>query len=240
MRTFFAILAAAAMFAAYAGEAEVRRMLQEQLRGEAIVSIEKTPWGDLYEVVIQGGDGPQIFYVDGAAQVIIAGQAMDAKSGRNFTEERRRELGKVKWEALPFHWAITSKRGNGRRKIAILSDPNCPYCKRLEEDLAKLSDITVHILPYAVISPKSARQAKSVWCSGDRVKAWNDLMLRGIEPQAAADCDTPIEELVAFGRRLGASSTPTWFLENGERYSGALPLPEVTRLLERASPLKRR
>jgi thiol:disulfide interchange protein DsbC len=54
----------------------------------------------------------------------------------------------VKWEELPLQWAITSSRGNGRRKIAILSDPNCAYCRRLEEDLAKLDDITIHILPY--------------------------------------------------------------------------------------------
>ena len=45
--------------------------------------------------------------------------------------------------------------------------------------------------------------------------------------------------LVALGRKLGANSTPTWFLENGERYQGALPLAEVTRLLDAASPPKR-
>jgi hypothetical protein len=37
-------------------------------------------------------------------------------------------------------------------------------------------------------------------------------------------------------RKLGANSTPTWFLENGERYSGALPLEDVRRLLDAASP----
>src|SRR5439155_1069662 len=136
--------------------------------------------------------------------------------GRNLTEERQRKLTAVKWDSLPFQWAITTVRGGGRRKIAILSDPNCPYCKRLEEDLAKLDDITVHILPYAVVKPDSVRQAKAVWCSKDRAKAWSDLMFRRIEPQAAPDCDTPIEKLAEFGRRMGANSTPTWFLENGK------------------------
>jgi len=197
--------------------------------------VQKAPFADLYEVVVRGPDGLQVFYVDSRATVIIAGQAIDAKTGRNLTEERQRELSKVKWESLPFQWAITSKRGTGRRKIAILSDPNCPYCKRFEEDLAKLDDITVHIFPYAVISPQSVRQAKSVWCSKDRVKAWNDLMFRRIEPQAAPDCDTPVEKLVEFGRKLGVNSTPTWFIETGERYSGALPLEDVRKLLDQAS-----
>jgi len=225
---------------AFADEAAVRRMVQEKLRGGGqIESVQKAPFAELYEVVIRAPDGAQVYYVDSKATVIIAGQAIDAKSGRNLTEERQRALNRVKWESLPFDWAITSKRGTGRRKIAILSDPNCPYCKRFEEDLAKLDDITVHIFPYAVISPQSVSQAKSVWCSKDRVKAWNDLMFRRIEPQAAPDCDTPVEKLIEYGRKLGATSTPTWFLETGERHSGALALEDVRRLLDQASPAKR-
>jgi thiol:disulfide interchange protein DsbC len=227
-------------FAAFADEAAVRRMVQEKLpSGGQIESVQKAPFADLYEVVIRGPDGLQVYYVDSKATVIIAGQAIDAKTGRNLTEERQRELSKVKWDLLPFQWAITNKRGTGRRKIAVLSDPNCPYCKRFEEHLAKLDDITVHIFPFAVISPQSIRQAKSVWCSKDRVKAWNDLMFRRIEPPAAPDCDTPVEKLIELGRKLGANSTPTWFLETGERHSGAMPLEQVRKLLDQASAARR-
>lgn len=235
----FMLLGAGA--AALADEAAVRRMLEDRLPGESRVeSVRKAAFGDLYEAIVRGPQGSQILYVDRAASVIVVGQVLDAKSGRNLTEERQRELNRVQWESLPLQWAITSVRGSGRRKIAILSDPNCPFCKRFEEDLAKLDDITVHILPYAVIKPESVRQAKAVWCSKDRVRAWNDLMFRRIEPKAPAECDNPIEKLIEYGRRVGANSTPTWFLENGERYSGALPLEETRRLLDAASPARRR
>lgn len=227
-------------FAVPADEAAIRRMIQDKLRGGGqIESVQKAPFADLYEVVVRAPDGPLVYYVDSRATVIFAGQVIDAKTGRNLTEERQRKLSAVKWESLPFQWALTSVRGTGRRKIAILSDPNCPYCKRFEEDLAKLDDITVHILPWAVVKPESVRQATAVWCSKDRVKAWNDLMFRRIEPQGPTDCDNPIEKLIAFGKRLGANSTPTWFLETGERYSGAMPLEEVRKLLDEASPAKR-
>ncbi len=226
--------------AAIADEAAVRRMMEAKLAaGGRVESVARMPGAGLFEVVIRGADGPQIFYVDERASVLVVGQAFDARSGRNLTEERMRKLSAIRWDALPFQWAITDRRGNGRRKIAIFSDPNCPYCKRFEEDLAKLDDITVHIFPYAVIKPESVRQAKAVWCSKDRVKAWNDLMFRRIEPAAAPDCDTPVEKLVEYGRGVGASSTPTWFLETGERYSGALPLDRVRALLDAASPAKR-
>ena len=234
-----AVLALAAT-AAGADEAAVRRMIQQRLGGiERIESVQKMPWGGLYEVVVRGADGPQIFYVDEAASVFIAGRVFDARTGRNLSEERERQLTAIAWDKLPWQWAITSKRGTGRRHIAILSDPNCPYCKRLEEDLAKLDDITTHIFPYAVIKPDSVRQAKAVWCSKDRVKAWDDLMFRRIEPRASTDCDDPIEKLIEFGRSVGARSTPTWFLENGERYSGAMPFEKVRALLDAAAAKKR-
>lgn len=234
-----ALLACTAL--AFADEAAVRRMVEDKLRGTGqLEGVQKMPFGDLYEVIVRTPEGPRVYYVDSAATVIIAGKVFDAKTGRDLTEERERKLNAVKWESLPLQWAITSVRGTGRRKIAILSDPNCPYCKRLEEDLAKLDDITIHILPYAIIRPESVRQAKAAWCSKDRAKAWNDLMFRRIEPLVASDCDTPVEKLVQYGRSIGANSTPTWFLETGERYSGALPLEQVRRLLDEASPAKRR
>ena len=233
-----ALLAAA--FAAAADEAAVRRMMQDKFRGGGqLESVQKAPFADLFEVVLRTPDGLQIFYVNSRATVIITGSVIDAKSGRNLTEERQRKLEAIKWESLPLQWAITTLRGSGRRKIAILSDPNCSYCKRLEEDLAKLDDITVHILPYAILSPASVRQAKAVWCSKDRARAWDDLMFRRIEPRPERDCETPVEQLQDYGRRIGARATPTWFLESGERFSGALPLEEVRGLLDEASPGKR-
>jgi thiol:disulfide interchange protein DsbC len=230
------VLAAAA---AKADEAAVRRLIQSRIGDEArIENVTHVGGSSLYEVTIRGPKGPQLFYVDERARVIVVGQVLDGRTGRNLTEERLRQLNAVDWATLPFADAITTKRGGGRRKIAVFSDPNCPYCKRFEKDLAKLDDITVHIFLYPVIRPESVTLTKSVWCSRDRAKAWNDLMLRDIEPTAAPDCETPVEKLVALGRRLGANSTPTWFVETGERYSGAIPLEETRRILDEASRAK--
>jgi len=220
-------------------EQTIRRALAPKLGEAKIVSVQKLPMGGLYEVVVLRESGHLVLYTDASAQYLLNGSLMDLRSGRDLTEERLRKLTAIEWKELPFQWAITMTRGSGRRQIAVLSDPNCPYCKRFEEDLARLDDVTVHIFPYAIIRPESVRQSKAVWCSKDRVKAWNDLMFRRIEPQAAPDCDTPVEKLIEYGRRLGATATPTWFLTNGERHSGALPLEEVRRLLDEASPAKR-
>ena len=225
--------------AAAANEDAVRRLIQTRIGERAkIEQVTRVTGSSLYEVTLRGPNGPQLFYVDERARVIVVGSVIDGRTGANLTEERLRKLNAIDWGSLPFADAVTTTRGNGRRKIAVFSDPNCPYCKRFEKDLAKLDDITIHIFLFPVIRPESVTLTKSVWCSSDRAKAWNDLMLRDIAPTASPDCATPVEKLVALGRELGASSTPTWFVQTGERYTGAIPLEDTRRILDEASRAK--
>jgi len=226
--------------AAVADEDAVRRLIQTRVGERAkIEQIAHITGSSLYEVTLRGPDGPQLFYVDERARVIVVGTVIDGRTGANLTEERLRKLNAIDWTSLPFADAVTTRRGGGRRKIAVFSDPNCPYCKRFEKDLAKLDDITIHIFLFPVIRPESVALTKSVWCSRDRAKAWNDLMLRDIAPTASPDCATPVEKILALGRELGANSTPTWFVETGERYTGAISLEDTRRILDDASRARR-
>ena len=220
--------------AAPADEQTIRQVFRTKLPSTQILDVKKLRYGELYEVSVQGDKGYAVFYTDALGQVMLVGNLIETRTDRNLTEERVRKLSAIDWNKLPFQWAITTRRGDGRRQIAILSDPNCPFCQKFERDLSTLDNITIHIFPWAVVKPESVHQARSVWCSKDRVKAWNDLMLKRIEPTAPADCENPIEELVVLGKRLGATSTPTWFLPDGEKYVGAQPMSTVVPLLDAA------
>lgn len=220
---------------AQADEQVIRRVIGGKLSGGTIVSVQKLSRGELYEVRAEGERGTELLYTDAAAQIVVLGEVFDAATGANLTEARLRELSATVWNSLPFEWALTAKRGSGRRQIAIFSDPNCPYCQRFERDLAHVGDITVHIFMYP-LKRESVRQTKAVWCSPDRLRAWNDLMLKRTVPAAEPDCENPIDALLALGRRLGANATPTWFLPDGKRYVGAMRMEDVIPLLNAASP----
>jgi thiol:disulfide interchange protein DsbC len=215
-----------------ADEQAIRQALRSRIPSAEVLSVQKLPYAGLYEVAVRRENETAIYYSDALGQVMIVGNLIDMRTDRNLTEERLRKLSAIDWNQLPIHWAVTTRRGDGRRQIAIFSDPNCPFCQKFEKDLAAVDNITVHIFMWPVIKVESVRQTKSVWCSKDRVKAWNDLMLKRVEPTAPTDCENPIDELVALGRRLGATSTPTWFLPNGEKYVGAQPMSMVLPLLD--------
>jgi len=207
-------------------EAIIKRTLEGRLGGVKVDAVAKTPYLGLYEVRLDN----EILYTDEKMNYIFSGNIIDGKSMQNLTEKRLRDLSAIKWENLPLDAAVKTVRGNGKRMLAVFSDPNCPYCKRFEKDLANVDDITIYTFLYPILSEDSNVKAKAVWCSADRSKAWSALMLNGTVP-AAARCDTPIEKNLEFARKYRITGTPTLVFANGERVPGAIPQAQLEKLL---------
>lgn len=225
--------------AAFGDEAVIRRALQPKLGSAKIEGIQPTPIDGLFEVRIRSEEGFEIVYVDRTGTHVIqtdgrnAGHIIDIKNNRNVTDERLRKLSAIKFEALPLDQAVKVQRGNGRRVLAMFSDPYCPYCQQFEKGLLQITDITVYVFMYPVIRPQNADHSKAVWCSPDRSKAWLDLALEHKRPAAASECDNPVDKNLALGRSLRVNSTPTLILANGERIAGGLPPAALQDLLDK-------
>jgi thiol:disulfide interchange protein DsbC len=123
-------------------------------------------------------------------------------------------------------------KGDGSRKLALFSDPDCPFCKRIEQEFLNLDNVTIYTFLYPIdqLHPVAAQKARAVWCAPDRAKAWTELMLRNVQPKAAK-CDTPVEKIVAFSEKLKIFGTPTLFLSDGQRIPGMVPAAQLDQLL---------
>ena len=225
-----AVLLATFAAGAAADEAQIRKVVNEKL-GVKVEGVQPGPLG-LYEVRYKSQGGMRIVYTDANATHIIVGKIYEAASERDLTEERTRKLNAIKFESLPLDQAIKLQRGNGKRVMAMFSDPYCPYCKSFEQTLQQIDDVTIYVFMFPVIHPELADQSKSVWCSPDRAKAWLDVALRGKVPSAPATCPNPVEKNLQLGRTIGVNSTPTLILASGERVSGALGKSDLPDLLE--------
>nr|MBL8411437.1 DsbC family protein [Dechloromonas sp.] len=211
-----------------ANEAEIKKGMEAKL-GTRVESVVKSGYLGLYEVYADGN----IFYTDEKmTAIMVNAQMIDAKTMKNVTEERVRKLTAIKFSDLPLERAIKSVRGDGKRVLATFEDPNCGYCKRLAKDLLKLDNVTIYTFLYPILSEDSVRKSKQIWCSADRVKAWNDWMVDGKAPAGKEDCDTTaVSKNQEFGRKLNISGTPTIFFGDGERVPGAVPLARIEQKL---------
>lgn len=233
LKKFACLFLIASALHVHAQENVIRKNLPERLPNlPSIDEISKTPMSGLFEVRI----GSDVFYTDAQANFILQGSLFDVRQRRNLTEERVEKLSAIPFEQLPLKNAFTQVHGNGKRKLVVFADPNCGYCKRFEKDLQNLQDVTIYHLLYPILGEDSKAKSRNIWCAKDRVKTWNDWMLRGVTPPAT-QCDTAaVDANVEFGKKHRISGTPTLILTDGSRIAGAVPATQVDKMLNDITP----
>jgi len=234
LRNALLILLSALCVSAFAQEAAIRKNLAERLPNlPAIDEVSKTPIEGLFEVRVNQTD---IFYTDAQGNYLIQGSLIDTRARVDLTEQRLQKLTAIAFKDLPLKDAFTIVRGNGKRQMAIFSDPNCGFCKRFERDLLKINDVTVHLFLYPILGADSVTKSRHIWCAKDKEKAYMDWMLNNVTP-TAANCDTTaIDRNVAFGRQQRINGTPASFFVDGTRVPGAVGVEQIARKLAEAKP----
>ena len=148
-------------------KARLEKIYESQ--GLKVISVSETPIQGIYEVVVSG---KQIIYTDAKGDYMFVGDLIDVNTRKSLTDERAADLNKIDFATLPLDKAIKEVRGNGKLKVAVFSDPDCPYCKRLEHEFEKMTDITIYnfMMPIPSLHPDAARKAKSCGVSPTRPK----------------------------------------------------------------------
>ena len=213
---------------ALADEAAIRRALEGKV-GSPIEHVVKTAYPGFYEVYFN----KQLAYTNEDGSFLIVGHLVDIKSGQNLTQQRLRKLTAIAFSSLPLDLAIRTVHGKGTRALAVFSDPLCPFCKNLEKELAKVSDVTIYtfLMPLEQLHPGATQMAQAIWCAPDRAKAWQFFMDRAEQP-AARKCDDPVARLVELGDKYGFNSTPTLVFADGAVVGRALSVAQIERLMK--------
>lgn len=209
-----------------ADEAKVLAAFKKKYPSTQISSLTKSEVDGLYEVTM----GTNVAYTDTSIKYLIFGHVFDMTTQTDLTQARIDERSKIDFSALPFEKAIKVVKGDGARVFAVFTDPDCPYCKRLDETLDKDVDnytMYVFMFPIAGLHPDAESHSNAIWCAKDRVIAWHDYMLAGKIPEGKADCVTPIKDVITLGQGFGVQGTPTLFRVDGARVPGALAGPQL-------------
>lgn len=230
-RALLLALMSAAIGAAQADEAAVRKLVQGKFPQAKLESVTKTPYGGLYEVYMDG----VIHYTDEKMTFFLVGQLIDPRTSANVTEQRMRKLKALNLKDLPPpEMAIVRVKGDGRRRLIVFSDPQCPYCRRLEQELRKLTNVTIYLFPYPLEArfPGSTELSKAIWCAPDKARAWDEWMLKGVKPSAKGSCATPFADLDRIGGKLGIELTPTLvFADGAPMVGGEATAADIDRLM---------
>lgn len=223
--------------------------------GTQFTRVSRTPIPDIYEVWM----GANMALVSRRSlRYLVFGRLFDTATMTDLTapklaQAQRLRTGPTRREGnpepspaiplaqLPLADAIQTVRGDGSRSLVVFSDPACPYCKRLESELDKLGNVTIHtfLVPFQGIALPVA-----IWCAQDRQQAWRRYMVDGDRSMlasdaaslSAADCPHPLERNLALAQRMNVRGTPTLFYADGTRTDGAMDATDIESRLAAARP----
>jgi thiol:disulfide interchange protein DsbC len=220
-------------------EAAIARLMKERFPRVIVHAVNAVPYfgpgAGLYEVTVDD----TIVYTDARVSWVLNGNVIEAASGRDLTKERLDALSVIEFAKLPLELAIRQVKGEGRRKVAIFEDPNCPHCRSLEQVIASLDNVTVYTFLYPILSDQSVSRARQIWCTEDRVGAWRAAMAGLPTVSGAPACADPIDGLLALGKRLRVQGTPTLVFPDNRRVDGTLSRRDLDALLDASSAAAR-
>jgi thiol:disulfide interchange protein DsbC len=209
--------------------ATLKQTIEGRFPGAHVLDVQPSAMPGIYELFM----GDQIVYSDASGDYLLVGSMVDTQTKENLTEARLNDHGKIDFGALPLDRAIKIVKGNGSRKFAVFSDPDCPFCQELEKTLLSVTDITMYVFlfPIASLHPQAPAKAHAIWCAADRQQAWTQWMHEKKLPPAKTCSGDPIDALQKLADTLHINSTPTLFFADGRRIAGAVPASQLEKAL---------
>ena len=185
------------------------KVIQSLAPDSVMLGFRPAPLG-LYEVDIKSNGQTGILYIDKDGKYIVMGSILDVATKKNITKERFEELTKVDTSKIPVGDAVVVGDPKAKYRVIVFSDPDCPYCVRLQEEIDKVvkqrKDIVffIKLFPLKSIHPDSYRKSKAIACEKDKAKALKmleDAFAKKPVPQPSCDTKT-IDDNLALGEKL--------------------------------------
>ena len=202
---------------------ELKKSLAKRLPQFEISFIDKTPIEGIYQVIIGG----QVIYMTRDARYMIDGNLIDLATKKNYSEDAMSLIRLSQIEKLGEENMIVYTPESIRHTITVVTDIDCPYCRRLhsEMDQYMAGGVKVRYIFMPLKGQSDYRTTVSVWCSKDQNQAL-DLAKAGAEMETK-DCDNPIDQHLKISKSLGVRGTPAIILQNGSMLPGYVPASKL-------------
>ncbi|OHE60585.1 MAG: hypothetical protein A2Z47_04055 [Thermodesulfovibrio sp. RBG_19FT_COMBO_42_12] len=218
---------------------EMLNLIKEGIPDVKIIEVRPAPLKGLWEVAIETKGQKGVVYIDFSNKYIVSGSIFDIATKTNLTGERLFNLNKVDISQIPLDNALLMGDKDASKKVIIFTDPECPYCGKLHQEIKKVlekrKDIAFYIklLPLVKLHPKAYEKSMAIVCEKS-LNLLEDSFAGKSLPEAK--CKTSeVDENLKLGERLGLRGTPAIILPGGGIIPGYKDADSIISLIDKPS-----
>jgi len=194
-----------------------------------IRGIRPTAYKNLCELHVRISGRDNIVYTNPENEFIVFGHLIESNTGENLTRRALEEYTKLSPKEVKNLKSYTAfSIGKGPVEVFYVTDPQCPYCKKGEAILKKLSEageIRTHFILYPLSFHKNAKeQCISIICDK---KGLEGLESEYQSENQCAPGKNKVEATILFMKEKGITGTPGYIFTDGIIHTGLLREPKL-------------
>jgi thiol:disulfide interchange protein DsbC len=201
-----------------------------------VLEVKSSPVKAIWEITINAGGQKVVGYIDFSKHYLVTGDIIDLKTKTNITRDRLTEINKVDVSTIPLDDAIVMGDKNAPHKVIVFSDPECPYCAKLHQEMKKViekrKDIVFFIKMFPLpIHKGSYDKAKAIVCAKTLAVLDDAFEKKDLPP---AKCSSSaVDENMKLASKLGINGTPAIIFPDGRVIPGYMDADALINALEK-------
>lgn len=207
---------------------EIEKALRAAFPATRIDRIIPSEFPGLYELHM----GKNVAYSTPAGRYLLIGHIYDTTADVDLSQNRldAYTTQKAEWSALPLAAAVRHGAPGGV-KVAVFTDPDCGYCRKLAAMMPEVEGVEWYELlyPLASLHPEAPAKAGAILCHPDRPAALRAALtgqpLPAATPVSPCNPQVALRQVEAAAKQLNVFGTPTLVREDGVILKGALESP---------------
>ncbi|HET6419466.1 MAG TPA: DsbC family protein [Geobacteraceae bacterium] len=206
-----------------------------------VKNVKMSPVKGLWELTLERNGREGIAYLDFSKKYILPGPIFDLATGnRHGTPPSRNQARKTDVSKIPLSDSVILGNPNGKKKMFVFTDPDCPFCRKMHEELKRLTtmepDLAIYVKMYPLnIHPKAYGKARVILGAGANAPKMLDKAFSGepLPEPGPSDPAGPVDESIRFAESIGIYSTPTLVLPDGTIAPGVMDSETIRILLHK-------
>lgn len=190
----------------------------------SVTDVKQAPIKSLWQIDVDAGEGKRgpIFLDYSKKNLIIVSNIIPVDTIGKPQPQR-----KIDFSKLPLKDALVMGPKKAKKKIAVFTDPDCPYCRKLHEEiktvLSKRQDVAFYIFLRPLPMHKDApKKTEAILCEKSLTLLDAAMAGKSVPEPSCSNAKEQVNKITALAESLEFRGTPTIIREDGLVNPGAL------------------